>query len=59
MSKIAISKLIIQYDDRPDEAFEQQILKFFRDLGFEKIASGYDVMQGMSDIELEKAPPSC
>ena len=59
MSKIGISKLIIKYDERPDETFEEQVLMFFRKLGFEKIASGYDVMQGMSDIELEKAPPSC
>jgi hypothetical protein len=54
VSKIAITRLIIKYDDRPDEAFEGQILEFFMELGFEKTASGYDVMQGMTDIELER-----
>ena len=54
MSEIAITRLIIKYDDRPDEIFEEQILEFFKNLGFEKIASGYDVMQGMRNIELEK-----
>ena len=54
MSTIAITRLIIKYDDRSDEEFEEQILQFFRKLGFEKIGSGYDVMQGMSDIELER-----
>ena len=54
MSKIAISKLIIKYDDRQDGIFEEQVLEFFKKLGFEKTASGYDVMQGMTDIELER-----
>ena len=54
MSEIAITRLIIKYDDRQDEMFEKQFLEFFGKLGFEKTASGYDVMQGMTDIELEK-----
>jgi len=54
VSEIAITRLIIKYDDRPDEVFEEQILEFFKNLGFEKVASGYDVMQGMTDIEFEK-----
>ncbi len=59
VSTIAITRLIMKYDDRPDEEFEEQILQLFRKLGFEKIGSGYDVMQGMSDIEFEKGQPSC
>jgi len=54
VSAIAVTRLIIKYDDRPDEIFEEQIMEFFKNLGFEKTASGYDVMQGMTDIEFEK-----
>jgi hypothetical protein len=54
VSKITISRLIIKYDDRQDQVFEKQILEFLKNLGFEKTASGYDMMQGMTDIELEK-----
>jgi hypothetical protein len=39
VSTIAITRLIMKYDDRPDEEFEEEILQLFRKLEFEKIWS--------------------